>query len=422
MQHRITIPVLLAAGMLAACGGDSGSPTALPVPVASVTVAPETATIVVRAVIPLTATLKDAAGNTLTGRTVTWSSGNIAVATVSTSGLVTGVGGGLATITATSEEQKGTAAINVAVLTFQSLSAGRSHTCGVTTEGAAYCWGGNGDGQLGNGSTTNKNMPAAVSGGLMFTSVRAGGFHTCGVTTDGAAYCWGWNGWGQLGNGSGDLIPHSTPEAVSGGLTFPSMSTGGFHTCGVTTGAAAYCWGRNEDGQLGLSDVLSRAQPEAVSGGVTFPLVSTGAFHTCGVTTDGAAYCWGQNRGGQLGNDSFDSDPHLTPGPVLGELTFELVSTGLSHTCGVTTDGAAYCWGANDNGELGNGSADMLHHTTPEAVSGGLTFQSLSTQFIHTCGLTIGGEAYCWGGNFAGQLGDGSATDRTSPVLVFGQQ
>ena len=216
MQHRIPISVLLAAGMLAACGGDSGSPTAPRVPVASVTVAPETATILVRAAIRLRATLKDASGNTLTGRTVTWSSGNTAVATVSTTGLVTGVDGGFATITATSEEQKGTAAINVAVITFESLSAGLPHTCGVTTDGAAYCWGGNDS--------------------------------------------------GELGNGSADMLHHTTPEAVSGGLTFASVSTGAFHNCGLTIGGEAYCWGNNFSGQLGDGSMTDRSSPVLVFG------------------------------------------------------------------------------------------------------------------------------------------------------------
>jgi alpha-tubulin suppressor-like RCC1 family protein len=178
-------------------------------------------------------------------------------------------------------------------LTFAMVSAGYHHTCGVTPSGTAYCWGYNGNGQLGDGSPIDAGgqfSPVAVSGGLTFTTVDAGGSHTCGVTTSGTAYCWGDN--------------QTTPVAVKGGLTFATVSAGDQHTCGVTTGGAAYCWGYNETGALGDGSLTDRSSPVAVLGGLTFATVSAGAFHTCGVTTSGAAYCWGDNDAGALGDGS----------------------------------------------------------------------------------------------------------------------
>src|SRR2546426_787967 len=140
------------------------------------------------------------------------------------------------------------------------LSAG-PHDCMVTSGGAAYCWGGNGSGQLGDGSTTDSKTPVPVAGGLEFTTVSASGLrvesdHTCGVTTNGTTYCWGANNFGQLGAPVGD---HSTtPAQVTGGLTLSSVSAGGgFHTCGVTTTGAVYCWGNNFFGQLGDEEVVA---------------------------------------------------------------------------------------------------------------------------------------------------------------------
>ncbi len=293
-------------------------------------------------------------------------------------------------------------------LTFQSLSAGGLHTCGVTTDGAAHCWGPNHYGQLGNGSATETGTPEAVAGGLKFQSVTGGGWHSCGVTTEDAAYCWGWGDGGRLGNGS--TTDKNTPEAVHGGLTFQSLSAGRWHTCGISTDDAVYCWGL--DGE---------STPQEVTGEQIFQSLSVGENHSCGFSTDGAGYCWGLGFSGQLGNGS-TSDASM-PETVAGGLIFQSLSAGGDHSCGVTTDGIAYCWGFNDGGQLGNGSTDRVAHTTPEAVTGGLTFQSVSTGLFHSCGLTTNGAAYCWGWNAVGQLGSNGANNKLmTPVLVTGQQ
>ena len=251
------------------------------------------------------------------------------------------------------------------------LSAGYQSTCGVTTGGGAYCWGANEWAQLGNGSLTGSLIPSGVSGGLSFASVSVGSFHpthTCGVTTSGAAYCWGADSLGELGNGSPTAYS-LTPVAVSGGLSFAAVSGGARFTCGVTTSGAGYCWGDNGYGALGNgSNVSNSTTPVAVVGGLSFATVSAGFGQTCGVTTSGAAYCWGNNQYGQLGIGS--TSPTLTPLAVSGGLSFASVSAGTDFTCGVTTGGAAYCWG--HPGALGNGTATSS--AIPVAVSGGLSF------------------------------------------------
>ena len=316
------------------------------------------------------------------------------------------------------------------------MSAGGQHTCGVTTSGAAYCWGQNGFGQLGNGGAENdfQTRPVAISGGLTFASVSAGAFYTCGVTVSGAAYCWGSNGDsflgnnGQLGNGGSEIDSQTTAVAVSGGLTFASVSAGWKHTCGVTTGGAAYCWGSGPQGKLGNGSTDSQFTPAAVSGGLTFASVSPGKVHTCGVTTSGAAYCWGENGGSHLGNKTSTTqrlppDATRIPVPVLGGLTFASVSAGEEYTCGVTTGGGAFCWGAGSFGKLGNGTDDRVW--TPEVpVSGGLAFTSISAHTSHTCGVTTSGAAFCWGNGNFGKLGNGTDDplyNQTTPMAVSGE-
>ncbi len=387
--------------------------TVTALPVASVTVQPMAANVPLGLTVQLTATLKDANGNVVTGRVVTWASDNTAVATVNSNGLVTGVTQGQATITATSETKTGTAAMTVVSLVFAQVSAGVTHTCGVTTSGAAYCWGSNNSGQLGApesnqceigyyGGVPCSTSPVAVVGGRTFATVSAGnGYHTCGVTTGGAAYCWGDNTWGQLGDGS--TTGSGTPVLVSGGLSFAVVSTGNGFTCGLTTGGAAYCWGFNTVGELGNGTTTNSAVPVLVAGSLTLTAVSAGDSHACALTNGGAAYCWGANRFAQLGDGSTTN--RTTPVAVAGGLSFAAVSAGLVHTCAVTAGGAAYCWGDNSSGDLGDGST--VDSRTPLAVGGGLTFQVVSAGGNYTCGLTTSGGPYCWGSNFNGQLGTG---------------
>ena len=198
-------------------------------------------------------------------------------------------------------------------LRFAQVSAGAHHTCGVTTAGAAYCWGDNSLGELGDSIggplfpyAAKQTSPVAVVGGLSFAAVSAGFTHTCGVTTAGLAYCWG-NG-SAVGDGAGDtVLARSNPVAVVGGFRFLSVSAGWAHTCGVATSNLAYCWGDNSAGQLGDGTKTERNSPVEVLGGLRFVMVSAGAFHTCGVTTEGTVYCWGGNDFGTLGDATIDT-------------------------------------------------------------------------------------------------------------------
>lgn len=455
---------------LAVFACDPESPAAPEAAVASVTVAPVLDTLWFGERAQFTATVRDAAGRVLTERTVTWSSSDSAVATVTALGLVMAVGAGAATITAAAEGITGASSITVTPLVFASLSAGDLHTCALTPDGAAYCWGANVLGQLGNGGTSQENAPSAVMGGLRFQSLSARGLHTCAMTTDGIAYCWGFNGYGQLGDGGTDQ--GNVPGAVAGGLRFRSLSAGGWHTCGLATDGNAYCWGWNSSGQLGDGGTADATTPTALAGGLSFQTLSAGRSHTCGAATDGRAYCWGAGQSGQLGDGTTtgSSAPRplsgglalqqvssgrahtcglttdgtaycwgsngagqvgagspgsvvLAPALVAGGLVWASVSAGGDHTCGVTTAGVAYCWGVNDGGQLGTGWADRLEHAVPEAVSGGLAFRQVSAGLFHTCGLTLDVAAYCWGWNDSGQLGINDTSDRrTTPVLVFAQR
>ncbi len=292
-------------------------------------------------------------------------------------------------------------------LVFASVSVGSAHSCGVTTAGAAYCWGANGGGQLGVGATMPvAESPVPVAGGLRFTEVSASVYSTCGRTAAGAAYCWG--------DGPTGLSPTPVPVAV--GFSFASLSAGGGHTCGVTGGGDAYCWGYNEFGQLGAGDTTNRSSPVLVTGGLSFTSVDAGFNHTCGLTTTGSAYCWGQNTNGQLGDGT--TTDRSRPVPVAGDPSFASVSGGALNSCGLTTAGTAYCWGLGAYGQLGDGA--YIDRATPVPVAGGLSFATLSAGDWNACGVTVAGAAYCWGANDWGDLGNGSLGSENTPTPVAG--
>lgn len=300
-------------------------------------------------------------------------------------------------------------------VTFTAVSVGGIHTCAVATGGVAYCWGWNSRGQLGDGTSGNeRSHPAPVAGDIRFAGVSAGDRYTCALTAAGAAYCWGLNGWGQLGDGT--TTERSIPVLVVGGLSFKDVSTGFRQTCAVTVTNAAYCWGLNGAGQLGDGTTTDRSTPVRVEGDLAFAAVTAGDFHTCGVTAEGAAYCWGANGDGQLGDAS--TTGRSTPVRVRGDARFAGVSAGGFHTCGLAAGGAVYCWGANAEGQLGDGTSSG--RTSPMPVAGGTGYASLSAGHSHTCAVTLAGVAYCWGLNDQGQLGDGTTTNRSSPVRVAG--
>ncbi len=299
---------------------------------------------------------------------------------------------------------------------FEVVTAGEHHSCGLTPSGNAYCWGYNLWGQLGIGvRTIQEPTPLPVTGGHTYQAVSAAEHHTCALTSSGDAYCWGNNEVGQLGNGSwGGTWPdylEPTPLLVTGGHTFVTVSAGGSHTCGFRSAGDAYCWGHNFFGQLGIgtATLLPEPSPVQVTGGHVFRSVSGGQHHTCGLTTTGDVFCWGHNGYGQLGTGTVTyQEP--TPLLVTGSYIYQSVSAGRDHTCGLTTTGDAYCWGRNVAGQLGTGAKTDCE-SAPAPVTGGHTFQAVSAGEFHTCGLTTTWDVYCWGYNGFGQLGTGTVTD-----------
>ena len=297
---------------------------------------------------------------------------------------------------------------------FQSISVSKVEdvTCALSTANIAYCWGENDHGQLGDGTTISRELAMPVKGDLRFRSLAVGNTHVCGLTLSGTVDCWGFSANGALG----DTLPITrlVPAPSVSGVTFESIAAGGDFTCGLTASGVAYCWGLGISGQLGDGSGEISATPLPVAGGLTFRRIVAGGLGACGLTAEGQAYCWGDNFYGTVG-DGTRFNRRLTPVPVAGNLTFANLTAGYLGVCGTTLSGAGYCWGYNF-GQVGDGTQD--HRPTPSRVAGGLAFATVAGGTGYSCGLTLGLTIFCWGDNSGGGLGDGTIISHDVPEPI----
>ena len=388
---------------------------------------PPQSTIVVGQAWPLTARTWSASDALLEGRRVDWTSDDTTVARIDLStGVMTGASAGTARITATSEGVATVATITVnlppALRALKQVTAGSQHTCAIDSVGAAWCWGDNDRGQLGDGTRDDRLLATRVTGGHTFVAIGAGVQHTCGVTAAGAVLCWGDNTFAQAGAGGSNF--RVEPAAIIGLPAAARMVTGGaWHTCALLVTNAAWCWGYNGHGEVGDSTITATAKlPTAVKGGHAFNGISAGATHTC-ATTNAAVWCWGANEQGMLGDSTITNRP--VPVMVRGaSWQFPQVAAGEVHNCAFGTDMIARCWGTNAANvhELGvpffapgyRTWADTIQHAS--AVR--LVRIGSGPAARHSCGIGTGGQAWCWGRNGDGQLGDGTTTIRIGAVAV----
>lgn len=391
--------------------------------------------------------------------TPAWSTRPSTYATIAGDGWLTASSAGTARVSLELSDDAATAYVEIRDDPY--LGAGfssvdvRSDGCAVTTGGEAACWGSNWLGQLGIGFSEPHFVayaPVRVHSAETFTAVAVGMDHACALTRAGAAFCWGDNRFLQLGRsdlptsapgGKPRLVGIQTPiVAISayldctGGLTedgrvvlwgrcagaaasapsfvetarrFRTLTIGGSHVCAVDSEGMGDCWGSNALGQLGTGGAPSGERaPRTIAGALRWKSLSAGGVHTCGVSTDGVAYCWGEGTSGALGGG--DERGSFLPVAVASDERFAEISAGTVMTCARTEDGRAYCWGSDFRGQLGLGHAFAagwaLNVTAPRAVATELRFTRLVAGVDRACGITPGGGLYCWG---AGPVGDGRA-------------
>jgi alpha-tubulin suppressor-like RCC1 family protein len=319
------------------------------------------------------------------------------------------------------------ASISALGTVLQGIVPGGLHTCAINSLNVLYCWGYNGRGNIGDNTTVDRLLPTPVLSAVAIAQVATGQSHSCALSTTGLVYCWGSNNHGQLGDGT--TTNRLVPTAVSGGQVYVAISVGWTHTCALKADSTAFCWGENSLGQLGNSGVgAMQLVPTAVSGGRKYNTLSTGYDNTCALTVAGAAYCWGANDVGQIGNGTggVETDFVNAPALVSGGQNFSAIGAGWGHTCGLTSSNGnpvVYCWGWNSDGQVGAATTATCSGTlpcsrTPMKVTTIKKVAALAVGETHTCAIDNAGIMECWGYNGSGQLGDGTTTNRPASVVI----
>ncbi|MDQ5982073.1 MAG: hypothetical protein QG549_70 [Patescibacteria group bacterium] len=315
------------------------------------------------------------------------------------------------------------------------VSINADHACAIANT-LAYCWGSNSDGQNGNNTASGVAEPMLVVqtpaglGGKVVQSLDVGvvGQGTTCAIADAKPYCWGDNTWGRFGNGTttDSNIPVATSiTGVLSGKVATDVAVGDLHVC-VIASSAPYCWGYNRNGRLGNGTETDSVVPVAVNmlgvlAGKTVKSIDAGRAHTC-VVADGGVYCWGNNNNGQLGNNSMTDSMYpaaVNSSGVLSGKTVTSVTTGQEFTC-VIADGKPYCWGQNTKGQLGIGNTSTRAFPVAVDTTGvlaGKTVTDIAAGRFHVC-VIADGKPYCWGDNTQGQLGNNTRIDSSVPVAV----
>jgi len=312
-------------------------------------------------------------------------------------------------------------------IAFSSVSTVNDHACGVALDGRGWCWGANRFGVLGDGTAVELRMrPVEVAGGHRWSAISTHWRHSCGLTVEGKAYCWGGRQYGALGDGriGTEQEIALAPVEVSGGHRFTEIAVGGAFACALDAGGQAWCWGKGMDGELGVLPIPPAdcetlydgmkpctAVPLAAAGDLRFRSIEVGSFNACGVTPGGEAWCWGSNGTMNLATDTIRGCPtwyvacsHVPVRiPLPGEV--RSVAVGDFTNCALVED-AAWCWGHGLR-PLGIGQHDWESQDcfnglgfcvpTPLPVVGGHRFRSLVVAGLGACGLDEAGRAWCWG-------------------------
>lgn len=294
------------------------------------------------------------------------------------------------------------------------ISTGLGHTCAARSNGSAVCWGRNSYGEIGSGLPVGGFQqifgPRVVSGLSGVKAVVTGSFFSCALRSDGTVACWGYNGSGQVGDGTS--IDRTDATTVPGLSNATALSAGDTHTCALRSDGTVACWGYNNEGQLGDGTRTLRRSPMTVPGLSGVIAIAAGSWHTCALKADGSVACWGDANGA---TGSFTAT--LSPRQMAGLTNVAAIAASDYNTCALKLNGTVLCWG--DGAGLGTGLFQP-NTTNPVVVPGLTNVVALAGGYANMCAVGADGSLRCWGSNLYGQIGDGTNDPSRSPKLIPG--
>ncbi|MFH1227954.1 MAG: hypothetical protein V1701_08635 [Planctomycetota bacterium] len=308
---------------------------------------------------------------------------------------------------------------------WSAVAVGGRHTVALKTDGTLWAWGGNHDGELGDGTTKYKNVPTQITG-TNWSAIAAGYYYTIALKSDGTLWTWGENDFGQLGDGT--TAGKNVPTQISG-TNWSAIAAGNAHTVALKTDGTLWAWGNGNDGQLGNGEhripalyiIEYRTRPIQIAG-TNWSAVAAGTFHTVALKQDGTLWTWGENYDGQLGNGT-TGDNKARPTQIAGT-NWSAIAAGDAHTVALKTDGTLWTWGSNNAGQLGDENNPipplLFSHNAnarPTQIAG-TNWSAIAAGLSHTVALKQDGTLWAWGRNDYGQLCDGTTTDRNTPTQV----
>ncbi|HEY8718574.1 S8 family serine peptidase [Pengzhenrongella sp.] len=299
---------------------------------------------------------------------------------------------------------------------WESVVAGGFHTVGIKTDGTLWARGWNAYGELGDGTTVDRQASVRVGSDTHWASVSAGAVTTVAIKDTGTLWAWGANDLGQLGDGT--TVDRSAPVRVGAGSDWVSASAGDQHTLAIRADHTLWAWGSNANGQLGDRSTTARSAPVRVGTDADWAAVSAGEQVTAAIKIDGSLWAWGADGSGQLGNGTTSEAARTSPLRVGSDVDWASVSVGGGHVLAVRTDGTLWAWGADDAGQLGDGTTSEVPRSTPAQVGTGSDWASAAAGGLHSVALRTDGTIWAWGWNHLGQLGDGTTDDRSVPTQV----
>ena len=302
---------------------------------------------------------------------------------------------------------------------WKQVSGGQYNTTAIKTDGTLWTWGLNYYGSIGDNTTVTRSIPVTTfAGGTNWKQVACGSVHIAAIKTDGTLWTWGFNDFGALGDNTSGTTRCTPVTTFAGGTNWKQVACGNAHTAAIKTDGTLWTCGRNDFGALGDNTTTNRSTPVTTFvGGTNWKQVACGYYHTAAIKTDGTLWTWGFNSYGQIGNNT-TTQRSIPVTTFAGGTNWKQVACGGFHTAAIKTDGTLWTWGRNNLGQLGDNT--ITNKSIPVTTfSGGTNWKQVACGYRYAAAIKTDGTLWTWGNNNNGQLGDNTATNRSTPVTTF---